>query len=63
MTKVVAVGPGCTDGLDGVADALRAGALALLPTETVYGVGVCVGAYSACGRRRDPKRDTAESLR
>ena len=55
MTKVVAVVPGCTDGLDGVADALRAGALALLPTETVYGVGVCVGAYSACGETPGPQ--------
>ena len=31
-----------------VARQLKSGALALLPTETVYGVGVAVGAYQGC---------------
>ena len=31
-----------------VASQLKSGALALLPTETVYGVGVAVGAYQSC---------------
>ncbi|MDY2778135.1 MAG: L-threonylcarbamoyladenylate synthase [Collinsella sp.] len=33
------------DDLDGVARALRAGVLACLPTETVYGIGVSVAAF------------------
>ena len=31
------------------AEAMSSGALALVPTETVYGVGVAVRAYAACG--------------
>lgn len=47
MTQIVTVDPDRMDNLAPVADMLKAGALALLPTETVYGVGVCVGAYGA----------------
>lgn len=46
MTRIVTVGPDGSGDLAPVVDALRHGALALLPTETVYGVGVCVGAFS-----------------
>lgn len=46
MTRIVTVGPDGSGDLAPVVDALGKGALALLPTETVYGVGVCVGAFS-----------------
>lgn len=69
MTRVY--GP---DGdLSAVGDALRAGALALVPTETVYGVGVAVGAYGSSGELPGPEtgygriftlkiRDTAQTV-
>lgn len=36
------------EGVDEVARVLRAGGLALLPTETVYGIGVSVAAFASC---------------
>lgn len=55
MTRIVTFDSNCPSGLDSVAMALRAGDLALLPTETVYGVGVCVGAYDGCGQVPGPR--------
>lgn len=55
MTRIVTFDPGVPGDLDSVADALKTGALALLPTETVYGVGVCVGAYGGYDRVPAPQ--------
>lgn len=55
MTRIVTFDPGAPGDLDFVVDALKTGALALLPTETVYGVGVCVGAYGECDRAPGPQ--------
>ncbi len=55
MTRIVTFDPGAPGDLDSVADALKTGALALLPTETVYGVGVCVGAYGGYDRVPGPQ--------
>lgn len=44
MTKIV----NADEGLESAIEAIRDGALALLPTETVYGVGVAVSAFAHC---------------
>lgn len=52
MTKTTV----CTEENLGLAlEVLRSGGLALLPTETVYGVGVSVGAFSSCGKVPGPE--------
>lgn len=52
MTKTTV----CTEEDLGLAlEVLRSGGLALLPTETVYGVGVSVGAFSSCGKVPGPE--------
>lgn len=55
MTRIVKYDPDIPGNLDSVVDVLKTGALALLPTETVYGVGVCVGAYGECSQVPGPQ--------
>ena len=66
MGHMYVPGQSCTvnEALDATCDALRKGGVAVFPTDTVYGIGLCVSAYPDGPERlfEIKKRDHAKKI-